>query len=241
MKLIDQILAIPSESRTIEFKRLGSRNETIDKTLRSIVAMANTDGGLVILGVDDPTKTRHKGLGRVIGIEENLELFDELGKNIKKIMPPISQIWPPQYIPISEKGVRIALLFIPKVTDCFRSYENHVYIRLERGNKRLSPQEIVQFTYVKGFERADRELVDVDFSLLETTYYQAWRKNRNITDHDIRLVLEKTGLARKEKKSLLPTRAAVLLFAEFPNDLMDTKCTIRILQYEDSNEGAGIP
>lgn len=40
--LINTILAIPSESRTLEFKRLGSRNEGVDKMLQSIVAMANT-------------------------------------------------------------------------------------------------------------------------------------------------------------------------------------------------------
>ena len=64
-KFLDTILAIPSETRTIEFKRLGSRNETIDRTLQSIVAMANTDGGLLILGVDDPQKSAKKNLDRV--------------------------------------------------------------------------------------------------------------------------------------------------------------------------------
>lgn len=53
-QLIYNILSEPSESRTLEFKRLGSRNEGLDKTLQSIVAMANTDGGTIIFGVDDP-------------------------------------------------------------------------------------------------------------------------------------------------------------------------------------------
>ena len=34
----------------------------------------------------------------------------------------------------------------------------------------------------------------------------------------------------------MPTRAAVLLFAEFPNDLLDTKCAIRVFQYEGNLE-----
>ena len=236
MKLLDQILSIPSETRTTEFKRLGSRNETVDRTLESIVAMANTDGGVIVLGIDDPAKTRLKGVDRIFGIEENLDLYDELGRCVRKISPPISQLWPPDIIIVKERTKRVALLFIPKMTDGFRSYENHVFIRLERGNKRLTPQEIIHFAFVKGFERADRELVDVDFSLLKTSYYEAWRKNRNIFNQDIKQVLEKTGLARKEKSALRPTRSAVLLFAEYPNDLMDTKCTIRILQYEGISE-----
>lgn len=233
---IKNILAIPTETRTVEFKRLGTRNESIDRTIQSIVAMANTDGGVIIFGVDDPQKSKMKGYDRIYGIEENLELFDEIGQCVKKILPPISNIWPPVFIPVPTKNIRIALLPIPKVSDNFRSFENHVYIRLEKGNKRLSPQETVHFAYIKGFERADKELVEVDFSLLQTNYYNDWRKQRRIPDSDIKAILEKTGLARKEKTNLLPTRAAVLLFAEFPNDLMETKCTIRILQYGGPSE-----
>ena len=110
-------------------------------------------------------------------------------------------------------------------------------MRLERGNKRLLPQEVVHFAYVKGFERADRELVSVDFSLLKTNFYDVWRRKRGIAEDSIDTVLEKTGLARKGKGGqILPTRAAVLLFAEFPNDLLDTKCAIRVFQYEGNLE-----
>ncbi len=236
-KFIEQILAIPNESRTLEFKRLGSRNETIEKTLQSIVAMANTDGGIIVLGVDDPQKTTAKGLDRVFGIEENAELFDELGQCVKKISPPIPSIWPPEMIEVPGKGVKIGWLVVPKVSDHFRSIENHVYVRGERGNKRLSPQEIVHFAYVKGFERADSELVNIDIKLLKTEPYEAWRKKRNIAEDNITVVLEKTGLARtNDEGKLLPTRAAVLLFAEFPTDLMDTKCAIRVFQYEGNLE-----
>ncbi len=236
-KFIEGILSIPFESRTIEFKRLGSRNETVEKTLQSIVAMANTDGGIIILGVDDPQKSNAKGLDRIFGIEENPELYDELGQNVKKISPPISSIWPPELIDVPGKNVRIGWLTVPKVTDHFRSIENHVYIRGERGNKRLSPQEIVHFAYVKGFERADTELVEVNIDLLKTIYYEAWRRKRGIEEDEIRIILEKTGLAKKDNKGkLLPTRAAILLFAEYPNDLMDTKCTIRVFQYEGNLE-----
>jgi len=236
-ELINSILDTPSESRTLEFKRLGSRNEGLDRILQSIVAMANTDGGIIILGVDDPQKTLAKDVDRIFGIEENISLYDELGQAVRKISPPIASIWPPDLIDVPIKKVRMGLLSIPKVSDGFRSIENHVYIRQERGNKRLTPQEIIHLAYVKGFERADKELVSVDFLLLKTNYYDAWRKKRGITDDLISSVLKKTGLARKDKGGqLLPTRAAVLLFAEYPNDLLDSKCAIRVFQYEGNLE-----
>lgn len=193
--LISNILSIPSESRTLEFKRLGSRNEGVDRTLQSIVAMANTDGGVIIFGIEDPQKITLKGLDRVFGIEENLELFDEIGRAVKKISPPLPGIWPPDLLDIADKNVRVGLLSIPKVGDGFRSIESHVYIRQEKGNKRLSPQEIVHLAYVKGFERADKELVKVDFTLLKTLLYESWRRKRGIAEDSIETVLEKTRLA----------------------------------------------
>ncbi|MCB4756519.1 MAG: putative DNA binding domain-containing protein [Elusimicrobia bacterium] len=239
-ELIGKILSVPFESRSVEFKRLGTRNEGVDKTLQSIVAMANTDGGVLIIGVDDPQKTKLKGIERIYGLEENPELFDEIGRSLTKISPPISQIWPPQIIKVPESNKTLALVAIPKSISVLHSIENHVYVRLERGNKRLSPQEIIHFAYVKGFERADRELVDVDFKLLKTSFFESWRRARSIEDNQVEIILEKTGLARKnEKGELRPTRAAVLLFSEFPNDLIETKCSIRVFQYEGNQEIIG--
>lgn len=235
--VIDRVLAIPVENRFIEFKRLGSRKEVVGEVMKSIVAMANTDGGILIIGVSDPLDNKFKGYDRIFGIEENPSLFDELGRILKKIYPPIMGIWPPDIIGVPSVEKRIAILNIPKVSDGLRSYENHVYMRGEQGNHRLSPQEIIHFSYVKGFERADKELVPIDFSLLETEYYRQWKSKRRLADGEIFTLLEKTGLARKNTNgAVLPTRAAVLLFAEYPNDLLDSKCTIRVFQYEGKLE-----
>lgn len=232
---IDFILSIPSEDRMNEFKRLGT-DLKVDKTIESVVAMSNTDGGLLILGVDDPQKTKLKGIERVYGIEENPEKYDEIGKAITRISPPVSSIWPPQLL-TCKNGKSIAVLVISKAIDNFHSIDNHVFIRLEKGNKILSPHEIVKLSYAKGFQKADKELVDIDFNLLKTEYYEKWRKARKIEEDNIKNVLFNTGLARKDDKNILmPTRAAVLLFALYPHNLLDTKCTIRVFQYEGTIE-----
>ena len=233
-ELVEKILIIPSEDRTTEFKRLSVDN--VKKITESIVAMANTDGGIIVLGVDDPQKSKYKGIERVFGIEENHEKFDEIGRNIQRISSPISNIWPPLILPCGN-AKRIAVVSIPKSVDRLHSINNQVFIRLEKGNKRLSPHEIVTFSYAKGFNRADSELVDVDFDLLRTEYYEKWRNSRKIENNNMREVLFNMGLARKDKKnSIKPTRAAVLLFALHPHNLMETKCTIRVFQYEGTLE-----
>jgi len=65
--IIQDILNIPSETKTIEFKRLGAAKKEVGRILESVIAMANTEGGMIILGIDDPEKTKLKGIDRISG------------------------------------------------------------------------------------------------------------------------------------------------------------------------------
>lgn len=244
------ILTIPSESQTIEFKRLAG-DKVVAKTIETIVAMANTDGGVIVLGIDDPEKTKLKGMDRVFGIDESIENYDAIGHEIQRIVPPLPGIWPSKIVEVNVPilpgvwpskiiGKRFGLIFIPKVIDSFRSINNHVYVRGDKGNRQLTAHEVVRFAYAKGFEKADRGLTEVEFSLLKTPYYEEWKQARNINGAPIESILEKTGLARKSAAGkLLPTLAAVLLFAEYPSDLTDSKCAIRVFQYTSTVESIG--
>ncbi|MFA5829892.1 MAG: RNA-binding domain-containing protein [Candidatus Gracilibacteria bacterium] len=235
-EFIKKILEIPEETQTLEFKRLQG-DKVVSKTVETIVSMANTDGGTIIFGVDDPEKTKLKGLARIFGIEENKELFDAIGREVQKIIPPIGNIWNPEVFEIKEIGKSIALLRINKGVQQFHAFNNHVYVRQLKSNKRLTPQEVVKFSYAKGFEKADKELVDVDFDLLKTDNFENWRKSRNIAQDTPPKILFNVGLARKnESGQLKPTRAAVLLFAQYPTNLMSTKCAIRVFQYSGTIE-----
>ena len=69
--LVDTLLSFP-ETRAFEVKRVGDNR----RKLETIVAMANSEGGVLVLGVEDPK--RASGRDRVFGIEENLESVDEL-------------------------------------------------------------------------------------------------------------------------------------------------------------------
>ncbi len=233
--LLQLIISIPEESQTIEIKRL-SGEKVVKKTIKTIVAMANAEGGTIILGIDDPEKTKLKGGARVFGIEENNELYDEILREAARIVPPI--VLNPVSVKTPDGTKTVVLLNVEKSVSGFHSIDNGVYIRLVKGNKTLTPAEIVKMSYAKGFDKADSELVEVNIKLLDTTHYREWANNRRISG-DIEDVLLKTGLAKKLGHKILPTRAAVLLFADYPTDLMETKCAIKIMQYSDNLEEFG--
>lgn len=237
-ELVQRILKIPTETQYLEFKRLGGPG-VVSKIIQTIVAMANTDGGIIILGIDDPEKTKKKGLERIFGIEENLETYDSINAEIRRIEPPLTGVWPGAVFTIEEVQKRIVLLTVPKAHDNFRSIDNRVFIRQEKSNRQLTAHELIIFAYSKGFSKADRELVQVDFGLLQTEQFRLWSTARAISG-PVAEVLEKTGLARRDKNEiLLPTLAAVLLFAEYPSDLTEAKCAIRIFQYFGTVERLG--
>jgi ATP-dependent DNA helicase RecG len=239
--LVRRILDITEETITLEFKRLGpvedKSDKVVAKTIETIVAMANTDGGVIIFGVDDPEKTKLKGLNRIFGIEENQENFDAIGREVQRIIPPIGDIWQPQRVKVEEVNKTIAILHISKAVLQFHMINHQVFVRQLKGNKKLNPQEIVKFSYAKGFEKADKELVDVDFDLLKTGYFENWKSARGFASNDLEKILFDSGLARKNADGRLqPTRAAVMLFANYPTNLMETKCAIRVFHYSGTSE-----
>ena len=240
---LKDILQFPEETNEVEFKRLGGDDggSVVGNILKAIVAMANTDGGVVILGVGDPEKTSAKGNDRVFGIEENKEKYDEVVRNLSKVIPPAD-------VPIDEitapNGKTVALLYVTKAHGSFHSIDDKVFVRLNKGNKKLTTHEVVPFSYAKGFISVGEELVDtVDFSLLDTSYYRAWVEHNDLDPDNkgVEQVLASKGLARRDEKTnaLKPTRSAILLFAEYPTSLMDTKCAIRVAAYTTNEEVFG--
>ena len=92
----------------------------------------------------------------------------------------------------------------------------------------------------KVLKKADKRLVEVPFELLKTPYFEEWKQARNINGSPVESILGKTGLARKsDTGKLLPTLASVLLFAEYPSDLTEAKCAIRVFQYTGTIERIG--
>ena len=87
-RLADQLVT-KRESTVFETKRVSGK--MVGKALETVCAFANTDGGILALGVEDFDKA--KGRARLIGIDENPEAVDELTRKLgTQFNPPIEGI-----------------------------------------------------------------------------------------------------------------------------------------------------
>ena len=234
-QLITSILAIAHESKAIEFKRIAGK-KVVSKLLETVVAMANADGGHIFVGVDDPEAGDPASRDRVVGIEEDEENFDMFVQGLADITPRLIDEQAVDLVRYPQSGRTVAIVKIPKAARSFHQLGKRVFIRQNRGNRELSPDEYADMLYAKGFKKADGELVKgVAFDLLETQWFERWRKERNL-EGPTEEILTKAGLAAEnDSGQLLPKRAAVLLFAELPDSLMaDGRCAVRIFRYKDA-------
>jgi ATP-dependent DNA helicase RecG len=231
--LVEKLLSF-SESQTFETKRVGDNRKKIE----TIVAFANTEGGFLVLGIEDEEKAT--GRARVYGIQENPESVDELRRLLlHRVTPPLaaSETTPPIFIEIGctlRDGTRgsIVIVKVEKSTGVHSIVEGGTFIRLAKSNRQISAPEITQLSMQRGTTSIINGLVDVPFDLLDTSYWREYAGQQRLT-RPLPDAMRHLGSAREDPGgALCPTRAAVLLFAEEPSGLLDSKCTIRLFHYQ---------
>lgn len=218
------------ENMSFEVKRVSGK--MVRKALETIVAFANTKGGILVLGMEDYSKA--KGTDRLIGIQENAEAVDELQQKIQhKIIPPIDDVLWKKLNCILHDGNNgeIVIISVPMSPKVHSIAEDGTWKRLEKGNREMTASEINDLCFSKGVITAESELVNVPFELLNTDSWRSYCENRGINSGDIKDRMFRIGLARKKNGEILPTRTAILCFAEDPSGILSSKDSVRVFHY----------
>ncbi len=230
---VDRLLN-QEESEDLEFKRVGDK---LTRKLETIVAMANTRGGVLVLGIEDARKA--SGRDRVHGIQENPESVDELRRMIaQKITPPLDRphTAPPSFRELSctlRDGTEGSVVFvrIEKSSEVHSIVDGGTYVRMQRSNRQISAAEITALALQRGSRSWVAAPVAVPFDLLDTAHWREYSSARRLT-RPLLESLRHLGLAVEvESGESRPTRAAVLLFGENPGGLLDSKCAVRLFHY----------
>lgn len=221
------------ESQTLEFKRVSGK--MVGKALESVCAMANTQGGWLVLGVEDINKA--KGKDRLYGIGENPEAVDELfRKFVTCLIPKLEGIRPLRVPCTLRDGTPGSIIWVqvPKSDKVHSILDGGTWSRGQASNRVMNASEITELSYQRGERSAEAEPVDVDFDLLDTETWHIFKKSRGLSHGSCSDQLYRIGLARKVGDELKPLRAAVLLFADEPGALLaasGTRADIRVFHY----------
>jgi predicted HTH transcriptional regulator len=135
------------EGKTLEFKRDLSSSENL---LKTIVAFANTSGGVVVLGVEDGTK-EVKGISNILAEEERLAnlIADSISP---KLVPSIEVM----------SWRKVQVLAVEIYPSASRPHalnrlgpENGVFVRVGSTNRRADRvliEEMRRFTQISSFD-----------------------------------------------------------------------------------------
>lgn len=226
------------ETRQLEFKRVSGK--MVGKALETVCAFANADGGLLVLGLADLKE--HKGQAHLFGVEENGEAVDELERKLRtEFLPPLSGV---QLLrlptalhggPAAGQHGHLLVLQVPRSAQVHSLLGGGTYIRLERGNRELSAEEITDLSYRRGTRSAAAEPVPVALERLNTQAWQRFLQRRGPLSGSHAEQLLNIGLAVEVNGHVRPLRAAVLLFADEPGSLLaahGTRADLRVFVFD---------
>lgn len=233
-ELID-ILLDSKEWDTFECKRAAAKPSDF---LETVVAFANTDGGVLVIGMEDPKKA--SGKSRLIGIHEGQDNVSEFLKLIQKEIEPPVLIWEKTEIEIinSKKQKDILVVInVQKSNDVHSLKKGDTFVRRGSQNIKIGSSEIIRLKYEKGtiyFEDEKSGLSDTD--ALDIGLFAEYKKFTSSTGEDDWQFLKDNGLAIQGEL----TKAGVLLFGKNPSVLLKSKVGIKISHYygtEANNTG----
>lgn len=193
---IAALLAAP-ESRTLDFKRIGSKH---GRMIETICAFANSEGGLLVIGVGDAKdlKPGAKPASRLFGIEENPEAFDDFRRHVmSRFAPPIERLhWLRLPCTLHDgKPGHIMLLRVEKSEQVHSVVGDGTWTRMDASNREMNAAEIADLHYRRGVRSATSETVPVPLALLETDTWRTFVAARGLKAGSFAEQLQRIGLA----------------------------------------------
>jgi len=224
------LLLASKEWTSFECKRANIQPR---KLLETIVAFANSNGGLIVLGLEDPDKAPVDK--RIYGTSENQNNISEVLKLIDKEIDPnilnykFSEI---DVINILEIADKLAIIQIEKSNDIHSLKNGDTYIRKGAQNIKIGSSEIIRLKYEKGTLKYEDELTQI-FTLedIDKTLLNEYKRDLDGERVDDWQFLKDNGLADKKDGKYYLNKAGILLFGNNPSVLLKTKCGIKITRY----------
>ena len=208
---LEEIIKRGEDSRT-QFKEIFT---SIDALAAEITAFLNSEGGKILVGVND--NGHIKGLS-----QDEVKQLNQWISNCcsNKIEPPVTRIYT-ENIKIDDNIV--VLIDVPQGGNKFYIANNsYIWVKVGADKRRASREEMKRLLQESGNIYADEMVVentsldDIDLRLFKRFFKQRTKQEFNQEKHDLKKVL--TNLKLMKNGQL--TMAGVVLFAEIPEEIL---------------------
>ncbi|MFH1191088.1 MAG: RNA-binding domain-containing protein [Candidatus Omnitrophota bacterium] len=235
-ELLDILLGY-QEWQTFECKRAAVQPS---KLLETIVAFVNTDGGIIAIGLEDPSK--FDGVKRLIGISENPDNVSEVLKLIsKEIHPPLPSL---SNIEVSIKNTKniddkLILIKVIKSNDVHSLRNGDTFVRRGNQNIKIGSLEIIRLKYEKGAIKFEDEASGISsLDIIDKELLIRYKSDNQSKEQDDWRFLKDNGLAVDKDGKFELSNGGVLLFAKNPTIALSSKCSIKISHYYGVKQAA---
>ncbi len=225
-----KLLLENQEWQTFECKRA---NIQPSKLLETVIAFANSEGGVIVLGLEDQDKAKSEN--RLIGISENPDNISEFLKLIHKEIDPSNIHF--DYFEIGITNIKkqkdkLLVVNIKKSNDVHSLRKGDTYVRRGRQNVKIGASEITRLKYDKGSIKFENESSKkTSFDDLDRVLLKKYQEDTSSLEQDSWFFLKDNGLAIKSNGSYELTKAGILLFGKNPAVTLGNKCSIKISHY----------
>jgi ATP-dependent DNA helicase RecG len=232
MITLDYIINEP-EGKYFDRKSAGIKPSDLAKP---ISAFANAEGGVVVIGVTDSTRT-------IEGINscgaDRINAFLSAAKDFCKPMPVCKE----EFLNvINSKGEkdRLILLHIYASTDqIIRTTSDSTFLRIGDKTKELKGDDLRNLEYSKSTRQYEDECnMDAQISDMDANLLDEYKTHIGATDLSDEQILSARGFIKTIKGTDYLTNAAVLLFAKNINRFYPN-CRIRFVRYDGISEKVG--
>jgi ATP-dependent DNA helicase RecG len=225
-----------TESHFLDFKRAAIKPGKLQETL---VALANADGGEVVIGLDDdvskPAAERFFAFKNEEAANQHISTLDSL------IEPPIPGL-SAEFIRCPTASGRLLLhLIVPKSPNIHYTSDKVCYVRKGAQNLAQRGKAIERLVFSKGqrsFEDVPVETVRAK-ELARSDYMQQYLRLVP-TAQPAEIFLRKQRLTAEDQQGHFAgspvITAAVLLFDDSPQAALPTKCSIKVTRLETTEE-----
>lgn len=206
-----------------QFHDLKSRQIKPAKLHPHFVAMANSDGGDLYVGIEDKKVTGQRIRGFTAAEEAN-ELIHVLLETTEPVVDGVEF----EFLDFGARGL-VLHVSVPKSAKVHYTADRECYVRMNASSRKAVGDRVTQLGYSKGAFSYERVMLeDVSASDVADGRYIKTYLNRLKSTQDVMSFLRKSKLIVRGERDEHPTVGCVLLLHDEPQAALNTRCAIKV-------------